>query len=107
MTEIKVIQNDKLYDLNFTLQDSNGNAVDITSSTIKFKVQKVGDTVLKINASMSIVSGAAGTCKYQVQAADFDSAGKYYAEVEVTFSSSQITTFSGIVVIVDPELPKS
>lgn len=106
MTEIKVIQNDKLYDLNFTLQDSSGAAIDLTEATIKFKVQRVGSSGLKFEGSMTIVDALAGKCKYQVQEGDFDKAGRHYAEIEVTFSNGQILTFPDITIIVEPELPK-
>lgn len=106
MTEIKVIQNDKLYDLNFTLQDSNGVAVDLTGSTIKLKVQKIDSAALKFTGTMAIVDATTGKCKYQVQATDFDATGKYYGEIEVTFTTNQISTFPDILITADPELPK-
>jgi len=106
MTEIKVIQNDKLYDLNFTLQDSNGTAIDLTGSTIKLKVQQIGSTALKFEGMMTIVEAGEGKCKYQVQEGDFDTVGRHYAEIEVTFTTGQILTFPDIVIIVEPELPR-
>jgi len=107
MTEVKIIQNDKLYDLNFTLEDAAGVAIDITNTTIKFKTQQVGTAALKVNGSMAIVDATAGKCKYVVQATDFDNPGKYYGEIEVTFSGGQITTFADIVINVLAELPKT
>ncbi len=105
-TTIKVFQNDKLYDINFTLQDSNGAAIDLTNGTLLFKAQKQGAAALKFSGSMSIVNPTAGTCKYTVQAADFDEVGHYYAEIEVTYTSTKILTFGDIVVIVEPQLPR-
>lgn len=106
-TTIKVVQNDKLYDINFTLQDSNGTAIDLTNATLKFKAQKQGGaSTLKVDSAMSIVQASAGTCKYTVQATDFDEVGHYYAEIEVTFTGSKILTFGDIVAIVEPQLPR-
>ena len=45
--------------------------------------------------------------KYNVAATDFDDAGQYYAEIEVTFGSGKVVTFGDIVVIVQPELPRT
>jgi len=105
---IKVVKNDKLYDLNFTLQDASGNAVNLTNaSSISLKVQKVGATALKFTGNMIKVVAASGTCKYQVAAGNFDETGEYHAEIEVTFSGGQISTFSDIYIIVLPELPRS
>jgi hypothetical protein len=108
-TEIKVVQNDKLGDLKFTLQNADGTAFDLTNSTsIKLKVQKQGDTALKFTGTMALDGGATlGKVKYTVQAGDFDVAGRHYAEIEITFTSAQIITFPDIFIEVLPELPRS
>ena len=105
-TKINIVQNDKGYDLNFTLQDNAGNAVNITGATLAFKVQKENGIALKFTGSMAIVSAAAGTCKYTVQTGDFDEAGRYDAEIELTLGA-EIITYPGIKIEVSPELPKS
>ena len=105
-TQINVYKSDKLYDLNFTLKDANDAAIDITGCTILFKAQKSGAAANKFSGTGAIVSGPAGTCKYTVQATDFDEAGDYYAEVEVTFVGGKILTFGDILVRVKPELPR-
>jgi len=105
-TEIKVVQNDKLYNLNFTLEDSNGSAVDLTGATLKINTQRPGSSTIKFTGSMSIVNAAAGTCVYTVQAGDFDETGRYYAEIQVTFGSGQVLTYPNIVISVQPELPR-
>ena len=108
MTTIPVFKSDKLYDINFTLQDANGNAFDLTgNSAILFKAQKQGAAALKFSGAMTVISATAGTCKYTVAAIDFDDTGQYYAEIEVTFGSGNVVTFGDIVVIVKPELPRN
>jgi len=107
MIQIKIFKSDKLYDINFTLQDANGNAFDLTgNSQILFKAQKQGATALKFSGTMTVISPTAGTCKYNVAATDFDETGQYYAEIEVTFGSGKVVTFGDIVAIVQPELPR-
>lgn len=105
-TEIKVVQNDKLYSLNYTLQDSSGNAIDLTGASLVFNVQRPAQTGLKFTGAMSILSAPAGTCFYTVQAGDFDETGRYYAEIQVTFGSGQVLTYPNIVISVQPELPR-
>lgn len=106
-TEIRTIQNDKLYDLNFTLQDSEGKVIILTDVSLRFNCQLVESPELRISGEMFINDPAAGKCSYQVQPGDFEIAGRYYAEVEATFASGQVITFSNITVIVEPELPKN
>lgn len=106
MTLINVYQNDKLYDINFTLKDANGVVVDITGASLILRAQKQGATAQKFAGTMSIVLAVAGTCKYNVAANDFDEVGDYYAEVQVTFGGGKVITFGDIVVRCKPELPR-
>lgn len=106
MTKITIYQNDKLYDINFTLKDANDTVVDLTSATLLFKAQKQDSDTAKFSGSMSIVSAAAGTCKYTVADGDFDAAGIYYAEVEVTFSGGKVLTFGDITIDCRPQIPQ-
>lgn len=105
-TLIKTYEGDVGYDLNFTLQDSAGAAVDITGSTLKLKAQRIGAAALDIDASMAIVSGTAGTCKYTVASGQLATAGDYYAEIEVTFAGGKIVTYGDFVIRVLKQLPR-
>lgn len=106
MTLINVYQNDKLYDINFTLKDANEVIVDLTGATLIFRAQKQGATAQKFAGTMSLVVAASGTCKYNVAVNDFDEVGDYYAEVQVTFAGGKVITFGDIVVRCKPELPR-
>lgn len=107
MTQITVYKNDVGYDINFTLKDANDVVVDLTNASgLLFKAQKQTATTQKFSGSMSVVSAVAGTCKYTVASGDFDEAGDYYAEIQVTFSGGKVITFGDIVVRVRPEIPR-
>ncbi len=108
MIKIDVVKSDKLYDINFTLQDANGAAFDLTNNTqILLKAQQQGSTSLKFTGTMAVVGAPTlGTCKYTVQTTDFDATGQYYAEIEVTYSGGKVVTFPDIVISVLPELPR-
>ena len=101
-----MIKSDKGYDLNFTLQKSDGTALNLTGATLKLKVQEHNASAVKFSGDMVIVVAANGTCKYTVAATDFDEAGKFYGEIEVTYGTSQILTFTDILIEVLSELPK-
>lgn len=107
MTIIDVFQNDVLYDINFTLRDANDDVIDITGAALLFKAQKERATSLKFGSPMSIVVGTAGTCKYNVASGQFDSPGKYYSEIEITFVGGKVVTLGDIIVNVKPELPRT
>lgn len=106
MTEITVVQGDFGYDLNFTLQNADGDIFDLSGvSSMLFRAQVAGTISLKFSGSMSIVSPAAGTCKYTVASGNFRAAQTYSAEIQCTFSTGAIVTFSDIQIIVEPKIP--
>lgn len=106
MTHINVYQNDKLYDIDFTLRDANDVVTDLTGATLIFRTQKQGAAAQKFAGNMTLVVAASGTCKYTVADGDFDEAGDYYAEIQSTFAGGKVITFGDIIVHVKPELPR-
>lgn len=65
--------------------DSSGAAVDLTSSTVRFKMRAVGSSTLKVDAAAVIVAPAtAGNVRYDWLAADVDTASEYLCWWEVT-----------------------
>jgi len=107
MTEIKLIRNDKLFDLEFTITDANGNAVNLTDSTVKFKMSAQGADTLKIDAACTITGALAGECKYTVQDGDLDAVEAYDAELEITYTSGKVITAIAPTIKVVSDLPKS
>lgn len=61
-----------------------GVAVDLTSSTVQFKMRAVGSATLKVNQAATIVTPAAGTVRYDWAALDVDTEGFYLVWWEVT-----------------------
>lgn len=105
---LQVVQNDYGYQLPFTLQDGSGNAVNLSGAALSFKVQSAQDpsqALLTLTGSMSIDSGAAGTCHYTAGSGDFPNPGKFLASITATWSSTEVLTWSGIPITVLPALP--
>lgn len=105
MTTIEVTAGDVGYDINFTLQDANGSAFDLSGATLTFRAQLEGSTTAGVSGSGTVVGAEAGTCKYTPTGTDFATAGRYYAEVEVTIGQ-QVITFGDIVIIAQHQLPR-
>lgn len=108
MIKINAVQNDKGYDLQFTLQDNSGVAVDLTGvTTLYFKAQHEDASAIGFSGSMTVLNAPAGECSYTVANGNFALAGEYYAEIEATYGSGKVVTYSDIVVVVAPELPRA
>lgn len=77
-------------ELEFTVYDEDGDAVNLTSVTTNMKIYIGTLSALKVTGgSLTAVSAADGTVKYALQATDFDAegdAGTY--EVELQFGTN-------------------
>ncbi|HLY40472.1 MAG TPA: BppU family phage baseplate upper protein [Terracidiphilus sp.] len=104
-----VTQNDYGYELPFTLEDGNGNAVNLSGATLVLNVQdsQDGEQELIFSGGMTIDSASAGTCHYTVAQGNFPNPGTFLAQITATWPSSEVLTWSGITIIVEPALPKS
>jgi hypothetical protein len=106
---LQITQNDYGYQLPFTLQDGTGNAVNLTGATLSFKLQSAQDpdrALVSLGGSMSIDSGATGTCHFTPASGDFPNPGKFLASITATWSSTEVLTWSGIPITVLPALPE-
>ncbi len=68
-------------DINFTIQDKDGNAKNLTGITPEFHVWSKGMAPF-IKQDTTIISAPAGTCKYNIKETDFGSrTGTFYGKV--------------------------
>ena len=89
---IELVRNTKGYDIKFILTDEKNNSVNLTDSTILFKMKNIS-TGASISGSgwvCSIINASAGICKYNFQDGDLSTAGNYYAELQITYPSGEV-----------------
>jgi hypothetical protein len=76
MSDLTLPQNDKGYNLNFTITEDDGTVVDLTAYTVTLKVWRAGyPLTLIINKACTVDVAASGTCHYTIEAdvlADMD-----------------------------------
>lgn len=101
---IVIVKGDKGFNISFTVLDSDGAAVDLTTvSSVTFKMKKLNATTNKVSGACVVVSATDGTCTYTVGSADMDTIGTYQAELVLTYSASKVISAvtEDIVVVED------
>jgi hypothetical protein len=104
MARLELVRGDYGYDLIISILDARGDAVDLTNAVAQFKVKLPGASGLQVDAAMSIDDAANGLTSYTVQSADFDTIGRYQAEVQITWSGNKIMTASDLQIDVVADL---
>lgn len=90
----RIKTNDTSPKLAVTLEDANGNAIDIIGNNgVRFHMKAFGATSLKVDAPMTVRDAEIGAVQYPWVASDTDTAGTYYGEVEVTYADNTVETF--------------
>ena len=86
-------QNDTVPSIRATLQNGNGDPVDLINATVRFHMRAIGANNTTVDAAAVVVSAADGIVQYNWIADDTDTIGSYQAEFEVTYHDSTVETF--------------
>lgn len=107
MPSLTLVRGDREYYLEFEVQDADGEAVDLTSCSIGFKMQKYGKTALTLNKQGIVVSpGTMGLCQILIKDELANESGEYFAELEIRWPSGKILTAPDIYVRILKDLPR-
>lgn len=91
-TTFTIKRNDTAPPIEATLSDADG-VVDLSGGSVEFHMRSQRDGTLKVERAASVVSGPAGTVRYDWLAADTDTDGVYAGEFEATLSDGRVVTF--------------
>lgn len=99
MPKFPIKRNDTSPAIKVQCTDSTGTAIDLSGASVSFHMTDDGDTI--VNSSATIMDASNGKVKYEWSDGDTDSAGRYQAEFEVTYSDSSVETFpnNGFIVV--------
>ena len=87
-------QNDTRPELQVTLKDGSGVAVNVTGAVIVFSMRSEGRRDKVVNRQpVTLVTAVSGVVKYPWGAPDTKGAGRFVGEFEVTYSAGGIETF--------------
>ena len=100
-------QNDTSPQIAATLQDGAGNAIDLTSATVRFHMKKIGAATAVVDADATIIDADTGRVKYVWVATDTATPGSFQAEFEVTYTNGAVETFpndQSIAIVITEDL---
>jgi len=91
---VRVTKNDYGINLTYTVRDSNGAPLDISTSTSRIlHIGRRGETANLVDGSMTFVNtGADGQVKYTIITSVLSIAGYYDAEIEIVYAAGRRTT---------------
>ena len=86
-------QNDTVPSIRATLQNGNGDPIDLINATVRFHMRAIGASNTTVDADATILNAASGIVQYNWTADDTDTIGSYQAEFEVTYPDATVETF--------------
>lgn len=105
MADFTIKKGDLLPELEATLKDGAGTAIDLTArggGTVRFhmRLRDSGEPTddpspsraetIKVDAPATVVTAASGEVKYSWVAGDTDTAGDYFGEFEITWATGSL-----------------
>ena len=100
-TIINLVKGDYGFNIGFTVKDDDGDVVDLTSSTVKFKVGRPGvvESDLVINGTCVVDDAENGICHFTPTSGLLDTAGVFRGELQIDYSNKIISdrTFQVII----------
>lgn len=107
MPSLTLIRNDKNYYLTLEVREADGSLVNLTGSTVLFKLQKYGSSTLLMEKEGSVVSpGSLGLCQVYIASELVSKDGEFIAELEITWPSGKVLTAPEINVKILKDLPR-
>jgi len=80
--------------------------VDITNSSIGFKMQKYSQSTLTIDKAGSVYDGTLGLCQILIENELINTSGEFIAELEIRWTTGKILSAPDISVKVVKDLPR-
>lgn len=94
MADFSIKRGDTEPALAATLEDDEGNPVDLTNvNGVDFHMKDPRESGTKVDAAATVTDGANGVVEYRWASGDTDTPGEYDAEFEVTYSGGGVETF--------------
>lgn len=90
MSDVSLVSADTAPSLSGTLTTPAGTPIDLSTATVKFQMRRASDSRLVVNANAAIVSGPAGTVRYDWVPGDLAIPGDYVSRWQVTFAGGGI-----------------
>jgi hypothetical protein len=93
MSDFVIRKGDRLPELQATLTDEDGDAVNLTGLVVKFHMRPARGGAAKVDAAATLVTPASGIVKYAWAAIDTDTADRFVGEFEVAYGDGRKQTY--------------
>lgn len=107
MEALRLVQNDRLPDIQLRLTDAvTGAVIDLSAvtTTITAHVRASGSTTIKESIALTKPNGGSdGVVKLSWTATALDTAGDYEAELEISYDGNKQTLFDVIPLVIRPQ----
>lgn len=93
MADFNIKTGDTLPVIRAILRQGDGSVIDLADAAeVRFHMRRRGSTTLLIDKACDIPNPAGGIVQYAWQVGDFEDAGQYEAEFEITYTSGDVAT---------------
>lgn len=88
------VRGDRMPALELTLLDSAGNAIDLTGASVTLRLINAETETVKATKTATVSDASGGVITVQWSSGDLDTAGRFYAEVAITYAGGEVRTIS-------------
>jgi len=86
-------QNDTSPSIQATLENGDGQKVNLSGCSIRFYMKEIGSATVKVDGAVTVVNENTGLIRYDWVDSDTNVAGNYHGEFQVTYPSTKVETF--------------
>lgn len=106
MPTLTLVRGDRDYFIEFEVRDADGEIVDLTDTSVRFKMQRYGESTLTFNKEGTILSGTLGLCQILIEDEFQTISGEFNAELEISWIEGKVLTAPDIYVKILKDLPR-
>lgn len=106
LPNLTLVRGDSNYFLEFEVLDADGEIVNLTGCSLRFKAQRYNESTLTLDIGGNVVNGTLGICQCFVGTQLSNKEGEFIAELQITWPTGKILTAPNISLKILKDLPR-